>query len=401
MTRILIRASKSPFDSFVDGPVPFSELASVHKALHAPGTRNIGNLVFAHSTYKAISADDAQIDIDDYQLSLSDYYADKADEINERYDVFVIPLCNSFRRSYKDTLARMAATIRKIKIPCIVTGVGAQTGLGGDLAKLEVIRDEAKEFVSAILDRSESIGVRGELTRDYLISLGFPGSQIDVIGCPSMFYNGENLKIRPRDKLGAVALNLSSAITNKKLLNFAGYFNSNPENVTYIPQVRELMPMFIKGQFPDPQAAPDMDMPIPRIVANKQVAFLCDVVPWIDFMRTQSFAIGTRIHGNVTALLAGTPAHVIAHDSRTLELAKYFEIPHTELSKIRQFDLRKTFESSDYTAMEKNHGERLAIYAKFLERNGLKHILYDQEKLKAHDAKIKDSLKHTRIPAAA
>ena len=52
--------------------------------------------------------------------------------------------------------------------------------------------------------------------------------------------------------------------------------------------------------------------------------------PWPWLRRTSAqldFVFGTRIHGNVAAILAGTPAFVLAHDTRTLELASYFEHP--------------------------------------------------------------------------
>ena len=56
--------------------------------------------------------------------------------------------------------------------------------------------------------------------------------------------------------------------------------------------------------------------------------FYVDPWPWIDDLRDFDFSFGTRIHGTIAALLAGTPAVVLAHDSRTLELARYFDIPH-------------------------------------------------------------------------
>ena len=40
---------------------------------------------------------------------------------------------------------------------------------------------------------------------------------------------------------------------------------------------------------------------------------------WIDYMKQRSFCFGTRIHGTVAALIAGTPAVLIVHDSRTVK----------------------------------------------------------------------------------
>jgi hypothetical protein len=62
---------------------------------------------------------------------------------------------------------------------------------------------------------------------------------------------------------------------------------------------------------------------------------------WVLFMRGMRFCLGTRIHGTVAALLAGVPALLICHDSRTTELARSMNIPHlpaTELDTDRDLD---------------------------------------------------------------
>ena len=48
---------------------------------------------------------------------------------------------------------------------------------------------------------------------------------------------------------------------------------------------------------------------------------------WMDYLAGFDFAFGTRIHGTITALVSGTPGYLFAHDSRTLELARYFDDP--------------------------------------------------------------------------
>ena len=50
-----------------------------------------------------------------------------------------------------------------------------------------------KAFVRAVLDHGPSIGVRGELTAEYLRSLGF--RDVEVVGCPSMFAWGPDLRV--------------------------------------------------------------------------------------------------------------------------------------------------------------------------------------------------------------
>jgi hypothetical protein len=396
MKKILLRASKTPFDIFSKEPIQKQHLLKTYASMGKSGTKNVGNLVFAHSVYKALSTPGNVIAIDDYELSLNSAFAAEAGRINEEYDAFVIPLCNAFRKSYRETLVRMTDTIRQLRIPCVVTGVGAQFPLGESFDELAGIKDEVYNFVASILDRSHSLGVRGPITQDYLVSIGFPRDRIEVIGCPSMFYNGANMSINKPEQIDRVAISLSS-IGHKNILNFTNYFNEHPDNVTYIPQVRALMPAIAKGRLPTEGEQNSTESPMPNLLREGKIAFLSDVLPWINFMKTQSFAIGTRIHGNIVPLLAGTPSHVIVHDSRTLELADYFEIPRTLLSEMRHFDLQETFEKSDYTALQRNHPQRLRTYANFLEKNGLGHTLYDPESQAVYDAKARDALTNARL----
>jgi len=397
--KLLLRASKSPFSNFTTGSVPHSALLDVHKALSRPGTKNIGNLLFANAAHKALSAPDVSFEFDDYRLTFDPSFAEEADWVNENFDAFVLPMDNSFRLNFAENLAMATRTIERLTVPVVVTGVGAQGSLDGDMSTLEPIRDEVTGFVAAVLDRSQSIGVRGGATRDYLVSLGFPADRVDVIGCPSMYYRGERFSVSKKGPLGPVAVNLTNVAAPGRLRPFADHINEHPEGITYVPQIRALMPGAYRQEQPD-RYAKSVDAFVPNLLGPDHLRFYVDFLPWLDFLATQSFAIGTRIHGNVAALLSGTPAHVIAHDSRTLELARYFDIPVTQSSDLGDFDLRRTYEESDYTALNENYSRRLATYAQFLERNGLQHILYDEAAIDAYDHRLRESLAEARLPSA-
>lgn len=396
MKKLLVRASKTPFDVLSDGPIPPWGHRRVWEAHRHDGTKNYGNLVFAHSAYKVLSSPKNDLDVDNYQLSLSDDFGRTADRINNTYHSFVIPLCNTFRVPYKHALARITRNLKMLKIPCIVTGVGAQVSFGGTFSELRAIEREAKDFVAAVLDRSESIGVRGEITRDYIVQLGFPADRVTVIGCPSIFYNGERMNITKRG-LDRVAVNLTP-MGDERIVPFIEYFERHSADVTYVPQERALMnevgQLERSGRYP----ALSPMTPASNLLRPGKLAFLTDLAPWMNFLRTQSFAIGTRIHGNLTALISGTPSHVIAHDTRTLELSRYNDVPHTPITELAGFDLRRAFERSDYTALNRNHPARTRVYADFLERNGLDHILYDNDALDAHEARVQAALKNAKLP---
>ena len=149
---------------------------------------NAGNLVFLQATWKILAVPGAMLVPDGLRVTPG-----RADEINELYDVYVVPLANAFRPSFEDSLIQMTQLIRRLRIPVVILGVGAQVGLRGDLDRLKPIEASVRDFVSAVLDRAPSIGVRGEITCDYLRGLGY--RDVEVIGCPSMFLNGDRLRV--------------------------------------------------------------------------------------------------------------------------------------------------------------------------------------------------------------
>ncbi|MDT9698560.1 polysaccharide pyruvyl transferase family protein [Streptomyces sp. P17] len=134
--------------------------------------------------------------------------------------------------------------------------------------------------------------------------------------------------------------------------------------------------------------------PFPKLLTHdllreNKVRMPLDPATWIDELRGYDFAYGTRIHGNIAALLAGTPAVVLTHDSRTLELCRYFDIPHRQLSGLpADTDPRDLYEAADFSAMIKGHGERFERITAFLTRNGLDNAYQHGDGGAAFEARV-------------
>jgi hypothetical protein len=147
-------------------------------------------------------------------------------------------------------------------------------------------------------------------------------------------------------------------------------------NLTYIPQDLDTLNLLLWGESPGEAARVD-DVPVHTshpLFQQNRVRFYVEPWPWIDDLRGFDFAFGSRIHGNIAALLAGTPAFVLAHDSRTLELARYFEIPHRPIPQVApDVDVADLYAEADYGPLVTGHPERLARFIAYLERHGLAH----------------------------
>ena len=365
MRRILLRAGKSPF-----------EVVSTQQAIQQDliGT-NAGNLIFSDAAYKMLLTANTEIETYGFKVNPND-----AGWINEKYDVFVIPLANAFRPSFEGTLKRMTTLIERLKIPVVILGVGAQTYLNYRLERLRPINDSVRKFCKAVLDRSPSIGVRGECTENYLHSLGF--RDVEVIGCPSMFWHGDQLRVEKKvpflTRSSKLAISASrSAMSTGAVGNIVATSQDRYPNLLYIAQELKDLELLYWG---DVSAAANSYSSMPlyrthRLFRNNQVRVFLDPITWIKALAQRDFAFGTRIHGNVAALLAGTPSVVLCHDSRTLELCQYFDIPHRLLTEVPlDVDPAELYDKADYSALMSGHKARFERMVSFLDRHGLDHI---------------------------
>ena len=376
MKRILLRSCKDPFEILS----PEATLESNRIAT------NSGNLMFMEAAHKILSAPGVEVVAD--RLAVWPWNAAR---INADYDAYVIPLANAFRPSFEVGLIQLTRVIERLRIPVVILGVGAQGTVDYDTQRLKPIERSVRAFMRAALDRAPSIGVRGELTRDYLQGLGF--RDVEVIGCPSMFVWGENLHVEKRvpvlERDSRVSLNVSPYVNAMGTVVTASV--ERYPNLTYVPQDLETLQLLVWGESAK-AAAEQSAVPVHGshpLFSEGRARFYVDPWPWIQDLREVDFSFGTRIHGNIVALLAGTPAYVFAHDSRTLELARYFGIPHRAMRDVpADVDPADLYAEADFTALNDGHPARLATFLDYLSRNGLDHIFAHDGAAEAFDSRI-------------
>ncbi|MEV7397624.1 polysaccharide pyruvyl transferase family protein [Aeromicrobium sp. NPDC092404] len=367
-TRLLIRSGKDPFTPVV------AETTLTQDVFNS----NSGNYLFQHSVWKALSTDRAEL-VSNGTLSerVPPVHGDAA-RVNEQFDHFVVPMANAFRPEFAPRLDRLSELLEDLTIPVTVVGIGAQAAHGQGVESLEAIAKTVKKFVGLVLDRSASIGVRGEFTRSYLLGLGFPESAVEVIGCPSLFLHGRDFRVDKKvDALSAdslLALNLTPEVAG--IGAFATAQAERHPNLTYIGQDAHDLRMLLWGTpFPhvhDPLVPVHLDHPLYQ---SDRIRLFLDTWTWYDFLATQDFAYGTRFHGNVAALLGRTPALLLAHDSRTLELAQYHQMPYTLMPEFTaELKVEDLYESTDMSGFNAALPEGFDRYTAFLQRNGLEHI---------------------------
>ncbi|MFD5539985.1 polysaccharide pyruvyl transferase family protein [Streptomyces sp. NPDC127079] len=367
MKRILLRSGKSPYD-----------VVTLEEALHRDViATNSGNLIFSDAAHKILTTPDTEVVSNGIPSDVS-----AAGRINDEYDAFVIPLANAFRPSFEGSLKRMTRLISKLRIPVVVLGVGAQTGVSYNPERLKRMEPTVREFCSAVLERSASIGVRGEFTEQYLKKMGF--KDVEIIGCPSLFMYGDRLSVHKTapelTTRSRIAINGShSAVRTQGLDRIITRTHERYPNLCFVGQNLSDARQLHWRDLSDPNAAVTAmpthpDHPMYR---EDKVRVYVDPVTWINDLRSFDFSFGSRIHGNIAALLAGTPATVLCGDSRTLELCRYFGIPHRRLDQAvkdpASADPAKLYAEADFGDLVGGHRERFERFTGFLDRNGLQN----------------------------
>ncbi|PFG37616.1 polysaccharide pyruvyl transferase [Flavimobilis soli] len=385
MARILVRSAQDPRKIYP--PVQASRRMG----------GNSGNLLYANAVFRALSTSGTRVVPGGFDAHTLEDPTEWVERINRRFDRYVMPMSNAFRFPFSEGLARMTRIVQQLDMPVTVVGVGAQTT--ADAAENESFRmgrtgsdklpsaaalakhdRTVRAFADAVLDKSESIGVRGELTKRYLVSLGVDASRVDVIGCPSIFTWGPGLRVRT-DMPGLTSRSRISMNVDYRVGGIGPIVERNAaayKRLTSPSQDARSARMIINGSEGRSTDHWDPATPIHTghvLYRTKRLFFYPNPWGWIEDLARYDFVFGNRLHGNIAGIIGGTPAHLLAHDSRTRELAEYHGIPYTLMSDLSEPPLaEELYGRTDYTRFNELMPERFATYLDFLHRNGLETV---------------------------
>jgi hypothetical protein len=353
------------------------EDAAVADLLRASGN-NTGNLLIGNAIKRHLKA----------ELTHGDLTQDWG-EIKRRFDCIVIGASNYLCPGFD--FEQYASFLEGVDLPCVVIGLGAQAPNYG--CRVD-IPEGTQRMVKALSKRCTSMGVRGYFSAATLIEMGI--KNVRVIGCPSMFWTCRptlSFTRRTATNALAVALNGSANVVRhaanaaaaKKIevhlarLSFENgyrYVLQNEQEMMEIatgrgpacdePTIRTLMEQYgVPYMWPEAFVA----------AVKRHMTCYSSVDTWFDDMKHFDFAVGSRFHGCLMALLAGTSAQMLVHDARTLEMCELMGIPHFDVSSIKNLEIDGLYESFDPIPLQTAYRHLYQNYIDFLEENGLEHVL--------------------------
>lgn len=278
----------------------------------------------------------------------------------------------------------LARNIERAKLPVVVFGMGSQAGLHGPYEFN--VAPETIRLLNVLSDHSRKIAVRGAFTADACARLGV--KNVEITGCQSMFWHRSpeftwKISVQDQDPHDKMACNFTDARAEAKLIQQAmvyghdviGQGNGGEEELT---EDKSNSLAAVKFGW-DVEAAIDQGL-IDRQQYEHWIRhhFYQFRRPeaWLDHMRRYCFSYGTRLHGNMAAMIAGTRALWIVHDMRTKEVCEHFNLPSVELSEVRGgANFNFLFDRADYSGCIQIYPERYRTLFEYVDRAGLAHLL--------------------------
>jgi hypothetical protein len=281
--------------------------------------------------------------------------------------------------------AILAKNIERAGLPVVVFGLGSQASLNGP-NELSVAPQTVR-LLKVLSDHSRKIAVRGEFTAAACVKLGV--GNVEVVGCQSIFWHRSpqfNWKMAEPagDGAGEIACNFTDASLEANLIRQAmagghdviGQSNGDEEDLR---QQAGLGPTTgIKFGW-------DVEIAIQKGLIDRQQYTnwvrhhfyqFRRPQPWLDHMRRYCFSYGTRLHGNIAAMLAGVRAIWIVHDMRLKEVLDHFQLPRIELKEAQNgVSLKALSDKADYSECAKVYPDRYRTLFDYVDGAGLPHSL--------------------------
>lgn len=303
------------------------------------------------------------------------YIAWELSDLPDELDTLLLSMSN-FISPFSE-VGYLCDEIEKRNISNIVmVGAGAQAY---DYSEKIILSPGTMRFLNLLSERSQTIGVRGYFTAEVLASFGI--KNVEVIGCPTAFWH-DRRPMKSPDTLKRLAVHCTPLGYYRDKVG-ALFAHGLKHDARYVVQSEKWIMPLIDPKAAELRAELDTDQTIAYYslkhadaadIENwlKKSLIYFGMSDWIEAMQSFDFVYGSRFHGNMAAIQAGTPALNMPFDTRTRELCEYLNLPHIPLVEFDgSMSPERLLEAADFSVFEKTLGSRTRTYRTFLEKNGL------------------------------
>jgi hypothetical protein len=280
------------------------------------------------------------------------------------------------------------AVLRRLRIPILAFGIGAQAPITGELE----LPPAAREVLAIIADHSTSIGVRGSYTADVLRKFGV--RNIRIIGCPTVFRSNDpflRIDLPPLEQVRQVGYTLRREVDSEYAKDVRHYLDVQRETILEL-SARFNLEILSQGEIEEKailwgnetqrEAAkavlheqnwfrgPDDKL---EALYDQSLFYSDNVAEFETKLRAQQLVLGFRLHGNLLGLANRVPAIYFTYDSRTTEFVDTFSIPRFDIYGGDPFRLEDYWDQSLFERFNHAYSQRYKEMRLFLDENNVSH----------------------------
>lgn len=339
--------------------------------------KNWGNRLWFQGIYSALDNGENEYEFINDDMTI--------DYINCSFEKIILPMANIFYHGFRNSIRELTEIFEKISVPTYVVVCGVQADGYDSLNEvIATIGEDSRKFIRAIYNTGGEFALRGYFTKEFFDRLGF--SSAVVTGCPSMYQLGSSFLVNDNK----VELNDIRPIFNGHLRPYERLMQTYKSSV-FIDQDEFFMPLFSQHYLDNIDMKIQVEfikkygMTAAQMISEGRIIVAADMNDWSNFIRQGNFnyAFGARIHGTIMALLSGIPATLVTTDSRTKEMAEFFNIPYVEKKAKYVFEkkeVERIYREMDYSKFNKTFRDKFGRYEKFLKEHGIiSHINEDNK----------------------
>jgi len=282
---------------------------------------NTGNLLFTEAVFSQVSG----------AVHISSREPEK---LTESCSHICIPAANWIYPGFD--FGWLGDMLERANLPVCCVGLGAQTGI----QHIRELKEGTLRFLKILSAMSKSIGVRGSDTAKVLSELGI--TNVDVVGCPSMFqsFTVPKVEIPAWDSqmttgMSFTRFGLAPSDEGTAQCRLARYTFEHADVIYFQSEIPEIKFLANEGDIsPELARYYGHSQDVVRTTLASKGRCFNNLEDWIDDLKACSLIISSRIHGCISAILAGVPAVLLTHDLRTGELAESMAIAHEPIAAV-------------------------------------------------------------------
>jgi polysaccharide pyruvyl transferase WcaK-like protein len=350
------------------------------------GYHNIGDAFVYDSSLKLLNFDKLAV------LPIAEPDMADIDRLREEYDYVFMRGSNYINETMN--WRQSVAVLRRLKLPVIAYGIGAQAPVKGKLT----LSKESKTAFRIMADSTASLGVRGAYSAQVLWDIGV--RNVRIVGCPTAFRNNDpylSITLPKLEDVKKVGVTLRREVSSDYARDIDRYLSVHRDLIKSMSARFDTV-LMAQGEIEEKKLVMGTDAQKEEAWAalkgNPAVAlhyldddverlyrerlFYSDVVKdYEDLVRRQALVLGYRLHGNLMALANGVPSVYFTYDSRTAEFAETFQIPSYDVFCGKEFVLEDYWDQSLFDRFNRARFQAYREMHAFLNENGIDNRMVD------------------------